>query len=89
MVWHHKSMPIRPAPILLALLFFAATLTPAQAPNQPITAVTHIDFMPGHLDAVPGLPMRVASEWRKVCQPMSTVGVSNKPRQAQNSAKLP
>ena len=48
-------MPIRRAPNLLALLFFAAILTPAQASNQPITAVTHIDFMPGHLDAVPGL----------------------------------
>jgi quinol monooxygenase YgiN len=53
-------MPIRSAPILLALLFFAATLTPAQAPNQPITAVTHIDFMPGHLDAVPALIAYVA-----------------------------
>jgi quinol monooxygenase YgiN len=48
------------APILLALLFFAATLTTAQTPNQPITAVAHIDFMPDHLDVVPGLIAYVA-----------------------------
>ena len=48
-------MQLRYVPVLLAFLFFATTLTQAQAPSQPITAVTHIDFMPGHLDAIPAL----------------------------------
>jgi quinol monooxygenase YgiN len=47
-------------PLLLAFLFFATTLTQAQSPNEPITAVTHIDFMPGHVDAVPALTAYVA-----------------------------
>jgi quinol monooxygenase YgiN len=47
-------------PLLLAFLFFATTLTQAQSPNEPITAVTHIDFMPGHVDAVPALNAYVA-----------------------------
>ena len=50
------------------LLFFAAILTPAQAPNQPITAVTHIDFMPGHLDAVPALIQALSDPDRGVRQ---------------------
>jgi quinol monooxygenase YgiN len=53
-------MRLRRAHILFAALFTAATLAPAQAPNQPITAVTHIDFMPNHLDAVPALTHYVA-----------------------------
>jgi quinol monooxygenase YgiN len=53
-------MRIRRAPILLAALFFAATLTPAQSPHQPIVDVVHIDFMPGHTDAVPALTAYVA-----------------------------
>jgi quinol monooxygenase YgiN len=48
------------AHLLLAALAFAATIAPAQAPNQPITAVTHIDFMPNHTDAVPALTAYVA-----------------------------
>jgi quinol monooxygenase YgiN len=51
-------MSVRHTPMLLAL--FAATIAPAQASNQPITAVTHVDFMPGHLDAVPALSAYVA-----------------------------
>jgi quinol monooxygenase YgiN len=48
------------AALFFAALFSAATLAPAQTPNQPITAVTHIDFMPGHTDAVPALTNYVA-----------------------------
>ena len=53
-------MSVRCTPILLAFLFFATTLTPAQASDRPITAVTHVDFMPGHLNAVPALSAYVA-----------------------------
>ncbi len=53
-------MPIRRALILLAAPFLAATLAPAQSPNQPIVAVVHIDFMPNHTDAVPALSAYVA-----------------------------
>jgi quinol monooxygenase YgiN len=58
-------MRLRRAHLLFAALFFATLFSaaepaPAQAPAQPITAVTHIDFMPNHLDAVPALTHYIA-----------------------------
>jgi quinol monooxygenase YgiN len=53
-------MRIRRSPLLLTALLFAATATPAQSPRQPIVDVVHIDFMPGHTDAVPALTAYVA-----------------------------
>jgi quinol monooxygenase YgiN len=53
-------MSVRRTLFLSFALCFAPTLAPAQSPHQPIVDVVHIDFMPGHDDAVPALTAYVA-----------------------------